>query len=184
VGSGTATTPVRREAGAPATLSFRVDYGFGPQEISINLGHFQQPDGLTQFDGTAITTSSVQQNGSPRGNFKDVEISEGGYVVVNYDNGVSRQVGRIPVIMFNNPNALHRESGGVYTETLESGDALAKYANIEGAGQIIVNSLENSNVDIADEFTKLIVTQRTYSANTKIVTTSDEMLQEIIGLKR
>lgn len=184
VGTGTATTPGTQAAGQPSTVTFRVDYGFGPQEITIDLGKFQESGGLTQFAGETMNVTSIQQNGSPRGTFKDVEISDGGDVIVNFDNGTRKTVARVPVVMFTNPNGLEREDGGLFRETLSSGTPTYNKAETNGAGSLVVSSLESSNVDIADEFTKLIITQRTYSANTKVVTTSDEMLQEIISLKR
>ncbi len=182
---GTAVAPTQTNAGDPANVRFTVDFGAGPQEISLNLGAFQRAQGVTQFAGETVNVSAVQQNGSPRGQFKNVEINDNGDVLVNFDNGRSRVVAKVPLTLFNNPNALQRENGGVFSQTANSGEPNGPFLPTQnGTGQLVPNSLEQSNVDIADEFTKLIVTQRTYTANSRIVTTSDEMLQEALNLKR
>jgi flagellar hook protein FlgE len=184
VGTGTAVSSATQSAGSAATVSFMVNYGFGDQQITLNLGTYGQPGGVTQYAGSEINVTQFVQDGAPRGQFKDVVFNDDGEVVVNYDNGRSKRVARVPVVTFNDPNQLQREAGGVFIETQDSGKPNFNDAGNNGSGAIIANSIEGSNVDIADEFTKLIVTQRTYSANTKIVTTSDEMLQEVLNLKR
>ncbi|PWC39181.1 flagellar hook-basal body complex protein [Azospirillum sp. TSO35-2] len=185
VGSGTAVSAATQSAGADANITFTVDYGFGPQQITLNLGKYQKPGGLTQYAGEEINvTQLVQLGGAPRGQFKDVVFGDNGNVLVNYDNGRSRVIAKVPIITFNNPNALSRESGGVFLGSEDAGMPNFNDPETNGAGAVVANSVESSNVDIADEFTKMIVTQRSYSANAKIVTTSDEMLQEVLGLKR
>ncbi|CAO3435846.1 flagellar hook-basal body complex protein [Azospirillum endophyticum] len=184
VGTGTAVSPANQSAGSDANVTFTVDYGFGPQQITLNLGKYQKPGGLTQYAGEEINVTQLVQNGAPRGQFKDVVFGDNGTVMVNYDNGRSKMVAKVPIITFNNPNALQRESGGVFIESEEAGKPNFNDPETNGAGAVVANSVESSNVDIADEFTKMIVTQRSYSANAKIVTTSDEMLQEVLGLKR
>ena len=184
VGTGTAVAAVNQTTGSDATITFTVDYGFGPQQITLNVGQFGKSGGVTQYAGNEINVRELVQDGASRGQYKEVVYGDNGDVIVNYDNGRSRVIGRIPVVTFNNPNALQREAGGVYIETDEGGRPNFNDPDTNGAGAVVANSVEASNVDIADEFTKLIVTQRTYSANTKIVTTSDEMLQEVLGLKR
>ena len=111
-------------------------------------------------------------------------MTQAGDVQVNYDNGQSRTIARVPVVTFNDPNALQRQDGQAFTATIESGDPLTQDAGTNGAGGIVTSSVENSNVDIATEFTKLIVAQRAYSANTKMVTTADELLQQTLDMKR
>lgn len=184
VGTGTAVTSVNKAVGEDATITFTVDYGFGPQQVTLNVGQFGKSGGVTQYAGTEINVTQLVQDGASRGQFKEVVYGDNGDVIVNYDNGRSRTIGRIPVVTFNDPNSLQREAGGVFIETEDGGRPNFNDPGNNGAGSVIANSVESSNVDIADEFTKLIVTQRTYSANTKIVTTSDEMLQEVLGLKR
>ena len=101
-------------------------------------------------------------------------------MVASYTNGETRAVAQIITASFSNPNALKRGDGGVYTATTESGEPII---NQSGEG-IVGSSTEASNTDISEEFTKLIVTQQAYSANTKIVTAADEMLQEALNMIR
>jgi flagellar hook protein FlgE len=103
---------------------------------------------------------------------------------VNYDNGQSRVIAQVPLITFNDPNQLQRQDGQSFTATTESGTPLAEAAGTNGAGNLVTESIESSNVDIATEFTKLIVAQQAYSANTKMVTTADQMLQQTINMKQ
>lgn len=114
----------------------------------------------------------------------DVFINDFGYVVANYDNGRSKTLFQVPIATFASPNDMKRLDGGAFKRTPESGDPLIAESGQAGAGNIIASAVEQSNVDIADEFTKMIVTQRAYSANSKTVQTADSMLQDIINLKR
>lgn len=184
VGSGNATVSAVTEAGQPAQITFTVDYGNGPQRITLDVGTFGEATGLTEYEGNTINVTSLLQDGSPQGTFKEVEVRENGDVVANYDNGRRRVIAQVPLVLFNNANALSRESGGNFQETAESGRARFTSTGVNGAGTIAASSIEGSNVDIAQEFTKLIVAQRSYTANTRVITTTDEMLTETINLKR
>jgi len=172
VGSGNARVTAVTESGQPAQVTFDVDYGNGPQTITLDVGTYGQATGLTEYDGSQINVTSQLQDGSPQGTFKDVEIRDNGDVVANYDNGRRRIIAQVPLVLFNNANALARESGGVFTESSESGRARFNGTGLNGAGTIAASSLEGSNVDIAEEFTKLIVAQRSYTANTRVITTT------------
>lgn len=183
VGSGNATA-VAGNAGNPAVISFQVDYGSGPQTVTLDLGSYNGTNGVTQFQGTDMKVTSLLQDGSPQGTFQDLEINSSGEVVANYDNGRRTILARIPFVMFANANALDRMSGNVFTETVESGEARLADIQTDGAGALMISSLESSNVDIAEEFTKLIVAQRAYTANTRVITTTDEMTTNIINTKR
>ena len=88
------------------------------------------------------------------------------------------------MITFNAPDKLQRQDGQSFTATLDSGTPLAESVSSNGAGNLVTQSVESSNVDIATEFSKLIVAQRAYSANTKMVTTADDLLQQTIDMKR
>ncbi|WP_448191932.1 flagellar hook-basal body complex protein [Azospirillum sp. sgz301742] len=185
VGTGTAGVPPSQTSGDPAYLDFDVNYGYGAQRVRLNLGQFgSAASGLTQFTGSDIVQNSLSQDGFTRGAFQDLEIKTSGDVVANYDNGRSRVLARVPVIQVTNPDALQKTNGNAYSLTREAGGTRADDASANGAGGLVVSSVEGSNVDIAQEFTKMIVTQRAYSANTKVVTASDEMLQETLGMKR
>ena len=170
--------------GQDATLGLTVDFGRGPQVISMSLGAFGQPNGLTQFAGKNYTLRSITQNGVPPGSFSGLSTKNNGDIVVNYDNGQSRTIARVPVTTFAAPNELQRQDGQSFTSTREAGTPRAEDPGGNGAGQLVTGSIESSNVDIAKEFTKLIVAQRAYSANTRMVTTADDLLQQTIDMKR
>jgi flagellar hook protein FlgE len=114
----------------------------------------------------------------------DVRIRDNGDVELQYDNGRSRIYFRVPIAQFNDPSALQREVAQGFTETFDSGAVRIGNAGDNGAGTMRGSALEGSNVDIADEFSKMIVTQRAFSANTRVITTADEMLADIINIKR
>ena len=119
-----------------------------------------------------------------RGAFASVTTQANGNITVNYDNGQTRLIAKVPLVTFNAPNELQRQDGQSFTATLASGTPLAEAASTNGAGNLVTESVESSNVDIATEFSKLIVAQRAYTANTKLVTTADELLQQTIDMKR
>jgi flagellar hook protein FlgE len=170
--------------GPPATLSFNSTFNQVSQPITINLGTYAGTSGVTQYAGTDYNLRGLTQDGVPPGAFSSVSTASNGDIAVNYDNGQSNVIYRVPIITFNDPNGLQRQDGQSFTVSQDSGGPLAETANTNGAGGLITQSTESSNVDIASEFTKLIVAQRAYSANTKIVTTSDDMLQQTIDMKR
>lgn len=182
--TGNATTPTAQSQGDDAVITFQVDYGTGPQTIELNLGRFQTTEGATQFAGQTIDVRRFTQDGVPQGVFKDLNIRDNGDVELNYDNGRSRVYFKIPLAQFYDPNSLKRESGQAFTETFDSGSARVAGAGENGGGSLRSSAVEGSNVDIAEEFSKMIVTQRAYAANTRVITTADEMLAEIINIKR
>ncbi len=171
-------------AGGAAKISLTADLGSGPQAIDLNLGNFGQANGLTQFAGSTYSLKSLTQDGVAPGSYSGVETKSNGDVVVKYDNGQSRTVARVPVTTFTDADALQRQDGQAFTATKESGTPQTLAAGSNGAGSLVVSSVESSNVDIGQEFTKLIVAQRAYSANTKMVTTADDMLQQTLDMKR
>lgn len=171
-------------ANSQAWLRFSANFGSGPQTIQLNLGTYGGSDGVTQYAGTQYLLRGLTQDGVPPGSFASVTTQANGNIVVNYDNGQSRTIAQVPLITFNNPDQLQRQDGQSFTATLESGTPLAEQASTNGAGNLVVESVESSNVDIATEFSKLIVAQRSYTASTKMVTTADDMLQQTIDMKR
>jgi flagellar hook protein FlgE len=170
--------------GDPAVLTFEVDYGFGPQTVSLRLGGYGVPTGLTNYAGTEYGVRDLSQDGVPLGAFSGVVVRENGDVAVNYDNGQTRIVARVPVVAFNDPDKLQRLDGQAFMRTVESGEARMTDAASNGVGKLVTGAVERSNVDIAAEFSKLILAQRAYTANTRIVTASDEMLQDTINMRR
>lgn len=170
--------------GDPSLLSFTADFGQGPQAMTLNLGAFGAARGVTQYAGDEYEVRNLSQDGVPLGAYSSVGIRENGDVAINYDNGQSRVVARVPITTFNAPDRLQRLDGQAFMRTVESGEARTSDAGSNGAGRLATSSIEGSNVDIASEFSKLIVAQRAYTANTKIVTASDEMLQDTINMRR
>lgn len=170
--------------GDPAEITFDADFGQGAQTVTLNLGAIGEARGLTQFAATAFSVRNQNQNGVPLGSYAGVAMRNNGDVAVNYDNGQSRVIARVPLVAFSDPDKLQRLDGQAFMRTVESGEARVTDASSNGVGKLVTGSLERSNVDIATEFTKLIVAQRAYTANTRIVTASDELLQETINMRR
>ncbi|MCO5131030.1 MAG: flagellar hook-basal body complex protein [Xanthobacteraceae bacterium] len=137
--------------------------------------------GLTQYaDANGnVQVNQFQQDGFPAGSLQSVSINNEGRVVGNYSNGRSIDLAQVVLATFNGTDFLKRLDGGAFAATEESGQAL-----LGRGGSIVGSSLEDSNTDIADEFTKLIVTQQAYSANTKVITTSNEMVQDLLNVLR
>ena len=171
-------------ANQPATLTFNTNFGSGTQTITLSLGTYGGSNGLTQYAGTDYSLRGLTQNGIPPGAFSSVTTQSNGDIVVNYDNGQSRIIAQVPVVTFNDPNALQSQNGEAFTATQSSGSPLAEAAGNNGAGSLVTQSVEGSNVDIATEFSKLIVAQQAYSANAKMITSANQMLQTTIDMKQ
>jgi flagellar hook protein FlgE len=153
------------------------------EQVTFGFGTIGEADGMTQF-GAEFTPSFVRQNGAKFGTFSGVTISPGGEMVALFDNGERRTIYQLPVATFVNPNGLGGKSGNVWNATQSSGDPTLRAADSGPAGQIVQSSLEASTVDIGEEFTDMIVVQRAYSAATRIISTADEMLEELVRIKR
>ena len=137
--------------------------------------------GLTQYASTsgAVTINTITQNGYAAGQLRSVAVNNNGLVVGTFSNGQNLDLAQVSLSHFNGTNYLKALDGGAYAATEQSGPA------IDGAsGTISGSSLEGSNTDIADEFTKLIVTQQAYSANTKVITTANSMVQDLLNVLR
>ena len=171
-------------AGNPADLTFTADFGEGPQTVRLSLGRFGEAKGLTQYEKSEFKVGTLSQDGVPLGSYSGLSMRENGDVAVNYDNGQSRVIARVPLVAFNDAEKLQRLDGQAFMRTVESGEARVTDAASNGVGKLVTGSIERSNVDIASEFTKLIVAQRAYTANTRVVTTSDEMLQDTLNMRR
>jgi flagellar hook protein FlgE len=153
------------------------------ERITLDLGSIGETNGMTQFGGD-FTPTVMEQNGAPFGTLTGVSISADGVMEALFDNGESRPIYKVPVSTFVNPNGLSARTGNVWNETVAAGDATLREAGTGPAGEVAQNSLEASTVDIAQEFTDMIIVQRAYSAATKIITTADEMLDELVRIKR
>ncbi len=137
--------------------------------------------GLTQYANTNGTTTvnTISQSGYAAGQLQSIAISDSGLVVGTFSNGQNINLAAVTLSRFNGTNYLQSLDGGAYAETELSGTAI-----LGGGGNISGSSLESSNADIADEFTKLIVTQQAYSANTKVITTANSMVQDLLNVLR
>lgn len=153
------------------------------KRVTLDFGTTLEANGLTQF-GAAFTPAFITQNGSKFGTFAGVTIGQDGLVTALFDNGETRKIFKIPVATFVNPNQLESRSGNVWSATQNSGDYTLRVADSGAAGQVVQSALESSTVDIGAEFTNMIVVQRAYSASTKIISTADQMLEELMRVKR
>ncbi|MCW0235083.1 MAG: flagellar hook protein FlgE [Ferrovibrio sp.] len=167
-----------------AAFSFSLDFGSGAQDITLDLGSYGSTAGTTQFAGDTLTLNDFHQNGVPQGTFKSLAIDEQGFVSVTFDNGNVKTFYQIPIARFNDPTELDRVNGNAFVATPQSGSPILAQPGSSGVGDFVSAAIEGSNVDIADEFSKLIVAQRAYSANAKIITATDELLQETISILR
>jgi flagellar hook protein FlgE len=150
----------------------------------VSLGTIQLvhgSGGITQFadPNGSVQVNLLQQNGFPAGSLQQVAVNDKGRVVGSYSNGRTLDLAEISLVNFNGADYLKRIDGGAFEATDESGPAI-----LGAPGKIVGSALEGSNTDIADEFTKLIVTQQAYSANTRVVTTGNQMVQDLLNMLR
>lgn len=155
-----------------------INWGNGSalQNINVDIERF------SQFAGN-FTVLFADQNGAELGLRTGVEIDREGFVIAQFSNGASSKLYKLPLITFSNPDGLQEVSGTAYSETDLSGQENLREAGTGGAGFIEPSTLEISNVDLADEFAKLIISQRAYSANTKVITTVDQMTEDLLRLR-
>lgn len=133
---------------------------------------------------TASTTIFQSSNGYGAGDLQSVAVGTDGVITGQYSNGQVIPLYRVALAKFQNVQGLYKEGGNLYRETRVSGDPITGRPGSNGLGSLSPNSLEQSNVDIATEFVKMITTQRGFQANSKIITVTDQMLAELINLKR
>ncbi len=152
-------------------------------QMTLDFGDIGEANGMTQF-GAEFTPGFITQDGSQFGTFAGVTIDTNGLVTALFDNGETRPVYQIPLATFTNVNSLGNRTGNVWNSTEASGDPTLRTADNGPAGQVTQASLEQSTVDIGTEFTKMIVVQRAFSASAKIISTADEMLEELLRTKR
>ncbi len=159
-------------------------------EVGLNFGSYESDgdwinDSLTttQFS-KASTTVFKSANGYGAGDLQGVNVDVDGVITGTYSNGEVISLSRVALAKVVNPAGLEKVGGNLYKTTALSGEAPTHLPGTNGTGKIAPNSLEQSNVDIANEFVKMITTQRGFQANGKIITVTDQMLQELINLKR
>ncbi len=168
--------------GTAATFSFTPSFsGASGTPITLNVGTVGQSGGVTSYAGS-YALNNISQNGVPPGAFTSVSDNASGQIIANYSNGQSVTIAQVPLVTFHDPNALQAQNGQTYAATSSAGPAMIDSPNNNGAGSLVTGSVENSNVDIASEFTKLIVAQQAYGANAKTVTTVQQMMQTALNM--
>jgi flagellar hook protein FlgE len=155
--------------------------GIAAQDLKIDLT--RAAGGLTQYTSPSVV-QAVDANGTMFGSLINVEIDDQGFVTAIFDNGATRRIAQVAIATFANPDGLAASNGGAYTLTTDSGGFSLKAPGEGGAGDIASATLESSTVDLSVEFTELIKIQRAYSACSKIITTADAMLVELLDMKR
>jgi len=171
------------DAAAPGAGAANWAAGLGIDDQTISFDLTAAAGGLTQYDSASVV-QAVLTNGTAFGNLSEVKIDETGFVTAIFDNGVTRRIAQIAIATFPSADRLTQTYGNAYRVSQGSGPYQLKTAGSGGAGMIGASQLEASTVDLSAEFTGLITTQRAYSASSKIITTADEMLAELISIKR
>ncbi|UOD33805.1 flagellar hook-basal body complex protein [Deferribacteraceae bacterium V6Fe1] len=152
-------------------------------DVNIRLGTTDNFDGLT-LTSRPTTITQLEQDGYKQGTLEGLSINRSGEILGTYDNGEVIEIGIVGIARFNNNEGLLKMGDSLFAETVNSGTAVMGKAGLGGRGVVEAGALENSNVDLAQEFVTMITTQRGYQANSRVITTSDEMLQELMSLKR
>ena len=176
-GDGTINAIADTDGNIDVELS-QIDFNNGAelQNIAVDIERF------SQF-ASDYTVLFSDQDGAELGLRTGIQIDRDGFVIAQFSNGASSVLYKLPLVTFANANGLTEVSGTAYTESDDSGEENLREAGTGGAGFIEPSTLENSNVDLADEFALLIVAQRAYSAGTKVINTVDQMTQELLQLR-
>ena len=168
----------------PSSITYTANNGSTPnQNIELRLGNLGKFDGMTSFDAQS-NTSGISQDGYPGGDLSGIRIDETGTLIGSFTNGRSFGLAQVSMAKFTNNNGLESDGGNSFIQTSNSGDPIIGQAAIGGRGFIQASSLEMSNVDLSRSLTQLIVVQRGYQANSKTITTSDQMLNTLLQLKQ
>ena len=159
--------------------SVTFDWGNAGQPFgTLGATTFGEANGLSQYNA-AYKVSFANQNGAPVGELTGVSITELGVVVASYSNGQTQSLYKIPLADFANPDQLDSSTGNVFAQSADSGEFNLRQAGSSGVGKIAASSLEASNVELSSELTDMIIAQRSYQANAKVISTSDSMLEEL-----
>ena len=158
------------------------------QKIALNFGESLKEGGTgldasTQF-GSKSSIARHSQDGSSAATLASMSFNDDGVLTAVYDNGEQRNLGQVAVAKFENNEGLFKTGKNLFKETRKSGQAAMGKPGSDGRGEVLAKSIEQSNVDIAQEFIGLMAAQRNFQANTRTITTSDQMLQEVLNIKR
>lgn len=189
-GSGTLTFNADGTLASPAadvldiTFNWNTSFGSSPTLIDWDIWDAAATTAnITQY-GAPSSTSSTTQDGYGAGSVSSIVVRTDGVIEAVYTNGQTAELAQVALTTFNNPHGLLKLGENRYAETITSGAPSTGEAGTGGRGAIAGNALELSNVDIAQEFTNIIVAQRGYQANSRVITTSDELMQEALNIKR
>ncbi len=169
--------------------SFNFNKGAAPgQKISFNFGSSLKEGGTgldagTQY-GSKSSVARHSQDGSSAATLASMSFNDEGVLTAVYDNGIQRELGQVAIAKFENNEGLFKTGKNLFKETRKSGQAALGKPGSDGRGEVLAKSIEHSNVDIASEFINLMAAQRNFQANTRTITTSDQMLQEVLNIKR
>jgi flagellar hook protein FlgE len=180
---GASSATLLADGTPPADGEVRWDYALGIKEQEVRFDFGLAAGGLSQAASKSLV-DTINTNGTPFGNLTSININDEGFVAAEFDNGITRQIAQVAIATFGNTDAMKAISGNAFQVSLESGTYNLKAPGTGGAGFISPSTLESSTVDLSAEFTGLITTQRAYSASSKIITTADEMLEELLRIKR
>jgi len=168
---------------AGSYLEFDPGNGSRTVRVDLDVGGAKDFTGLTQFR-SATTASAIGQDGYTMGRLRNISIGEDGIITGSFTNGTSKDLAQILVVDFTNPGGLQRVKDSVYTTSSNSGDPIFGAPGTQSSSNIKPGALELSNVELAQEFTDMITTQRGYQANARVITVSDSLLEELVNLKR
>ncbi|WP_024954449.1 flagellar hook protein FlgE [Sulfurospirillum arcachonense] len=169
---------------SPSNISFTANNGSTPnQSVSFNFGTLGKSDGMNSTSGPS-KVKNLSQDGYPGGDLAGIRVDETGTLIGTFSNGRSFGLAQVSTAKFANNGGLESDGGNAFVQTSNSGDPLIGQAGIGGRGSIQASSLEMSNVDLSRSLTQLIIIQRGYQANSKTITTSDQLLNTLLQLKQ
>lgn len=162
-----------------SSSSVTFDFGTaGDPSGTVGATQIGLTDGLSMF-ASDYTVAFVNQNGTEVGSLVGVNVDENGFVIASYNNGQSLRLFKVPLADFANPNGLAAITGNVFSETEVAGTVNLRQASESGVGEIVSGALEASNSELSEQLTNMIVAQRAYQANTKVISTADDLLEEL-----
>jgi len=162
---------IQRDNGATTPLTVTINFDSGP-------------DAITALADTSSVFAAVRQDGSPIGTLDSFSIGDNGIITGSFTNGLNRTIGQVTLAKFINNEGLVQAGGGLFLAGPNSGDAVVTAPQQLGAGRIVAGALEQSNVDLAEEFVKLITASTGFSASSRVISTSDQLIQQLLATGR
>ncbi|MEZ4588859.1 MAG: flagellar hook protein FlgE [Gemmatimonadales bacterium] len=167
----------------PVRIRVTPNSGGTPFDIDLDPGNVNDINGLSQFANPSNAVFTAQ-DGYTSGDLQDISIDSSGVITGFYTNGVNRPVAQLSLASFNNPTGMIRRGDNMYEPSVNSGVAVLGFAGASDTSTITASALEQSNVDLSEQFTDMITAQRGFQASARLITVSDEMLTELVNLKR